>query len=40
MVPVRFVSEGMGALVNWNEKTETVIITNDSIPYLKYQLST
>ncbi|HPB33523.1 MAG TPA: copper amine oxidase N-terminal domain-containing protein, partial [Caldisericia bacterium] len=40
MVPVRFVSESMGALVNWDEKTETVIITNDSIPYLKYQILT
>jgi len=38
MVPVRFICEGMGALVNWNETTETVIITNDSIPYLKYQI--
>ncbi|MGB9749622.1 MAG: thermonuclease family protein [Caldisericia bacterium] len=38
MVPVRFVSEVLGALVNWNEKIESVTITIDSIPYLKYEL--
>jgi len=38
MVPVRFVSEGLGANVSWDGKTETVIITIDSIPYLKFKI--
>ncbi len=39
MVPVRFVSEGLGAEVGWDEKTETVTIIMDSIPYLKYRVN-
>lgn len=38
MVPVRFVSEGLGASVNWDGKTETITITMDSVPYLKYKI--
>jgi len=38
MVPVRFVAEGLGANVKWINETETIIITIDSIPYLKYQM--
>lgn len=37
-VPVRFVSEGLGARVDWLNEIETVIITMDSIPYLKSQI--
>jgi len=35
MVPVRFVSEGLGAEVGWDGTTKTVTITMDSIDYLK-----
>ncbi|MBC7194904.1 MAG: hypothetical protein H5U37_04535 [Caldisericia bacterium] len=38
MVPVRFVSEGLGANVFWDDKTEIVTITIDSIPYLKFKI--
>jgi len=38
MVPVRFISEGLGAEVGWEDKTKTVTITMDSIDYLKIQI--
>lgn len=34
MVPVRFISEGLGADVGWDGATKTVTITMDSIEYL------
>ncbi len=39
MVPVRFVSEGLGAKVDWIATTETVYITLDNIEYLKNQIN-
>lgn len=33
MVPVRFVSEALGAKVSWDEKTSTVIIATDKDKY-------
>lgn len=38
MVPVRFISEGLGAEVGWDGNTKTVTITMDSIDYLKLQV--
>lgn len=38
MVPVRFISEGLGAEVAWDGNTKTVTITMDSIDYLKLQV--
>jgi len=38
MVPIRFIAEGLGAIVDWDNKTETVTITMDSVPYLKYRI--
>ena len=35
LVPIRFVSENLGAEVGWESNTKTVTITMDSIPYLK-----
>ncbi|MCX8095787.1 MAG: copper amine oxidase N-terminal domain-containing protein [Caldisericia bacterium] len=39
MVPVRFISEGLGAEVGWDGATKTVTITMDSIEYLKNQIN-
>jgi len=39
MVPIRFVSENLGAEVNWDSNTKTVTITMDSITYLNNQIS-
>lgn len=39
MVPIRFISEAFGASLYWDQKIETVTITIDSIPYLKYEIS-
>lgn len=39
MVPVRFVSEGLGAKVDWIATTETAYITLDNIEYLKNQIN-
>lgn len=39
MVPVRFVSEGLGAKVDWIASTETVYITLDNIEYMKNQIN-
>ncbi len=39
MVPIRFVSENLGAEVGWESNTKTVTITMDSIPYLKNRIS-
>jgi hypothetical protein len=39
MVPVRFVSEGLGAEVAWEQKTKTVTISMDSIEYLNYEIT-
>ncbi len=38
MVPVRFISEGLGADIEWDGATKTVIITMDSIEYLKSKI--
>lgn len=38
MVPVRFISEGLGAEVGWDGATKTVTITMDSIDYLKSKI--
>jgi hypothetical protein len=38
MVPVRFISEGLGAEVGWDGATKTVTITMDSIDYLKSRI--
>ncbi len=38
MVPVRFISEGLGAEVGWDGATKTVTITMDSIDYLNNQI--
>jgi len=38
VVPIRFISEGFGADVQWNGTTKTVTMTMDSIPYLKNQM--
>lgn len=40
MVPVRFISEGLGADVEWDGATKTVTITMDSIEYLKNEIKT
>jgi S1-C subfamily serine protease len=39
LVPIRFVSENLGAEVNWDSDTKTVTITMDSITYLNNQIS-
>lgn len=39
LVPIRFVSEGLGANVNWDGSTKAITITMDSISYLKNQIS-
>ena len=39
MVPIRFVSENLGAEVNWDQDTKTVTIIMDSITYLNNQIS-
>ena len=39
LVPIRFVSENLGAEVGWESNTKTVTITMDSIPYLKNRIS-
>jgi len=38
VVPIRFISEGFGADVQWSGTTKTVTITMDSIPYIKNQM--
>jgi len=38
MVPVRFISEGLGAEVGWDGATKTVTITMDYIDYLKSRI--
>ena len=38
VVPIRFISEGFGADVQWEGATKTVTMTMDSIPYLKNQM--
>ncbi|NLI56617.1 hypothetical protein GX420_06535 [bacterium] len=38
MVPIRFIAEGLGAIVDWDNNTETVTISMDSVPYLKYRI--
>ncbi len=39
LVPIRFVSENLGAEVGWDSNTKTVTITMDSITYLNNQIS-
>jgi len=39
LVPIRFVSENLGADVGWDGTTKTVTITMDSIPYLNNKIS-
>jgi regulator of replication initiation timing len=39
LVPIRFVSEGLGANVNWDGSTKAITITMDSISYLNNQIS-
>lgn len=39
LVPIRFVSENLGADVGWDNDTRTVTITMDSIPYLNNKIS-
>lgn len=39
LVPIRFVSEGLGAQVLWEGSTKTITISIDSISYLKNRIS-
>ncbi|MBT9174921.1 MAG: hypothetical protein DDT22_00587 [candidate division WS2 bacterium] len=39
MVPIRFISEGLGAQVGWDGRTQQVTITMDSISNLKTLIS-
>ncbi|MDI6861512.1 MAG: stalk domain-containing protein [Caldisericia bacterium] len=39
MVPVRFISEGLGAEVGWDGAIKTVTISMDSIEYLKSEIN-
>jgi hypothetical protein len=40
LVPIRFVSENLGAEVNWDGNTKTVTIKMDSIAYLNNKIAT
>jgi len=39
LVPIRFVSEGIGAQVDWDAASKTITITMDSLTYLKTQIN-
>lgn len=40
LVPIRFVSEELGAFVQWESTTKTITITVDSVEYLKNEIKT
>jgi len=40
LVPIRFVSEELGASVQWESTTKTITITVDSVEYLKNEIKT
>ena len=40
LVPIRFISEGLGAQVAWENSTKLITISMDSITYLKNQVAT
>jgi archaellum component FlaC len=39
LVPIRFISEGVGASVDWEGSTKTITISMDSTTYLKNEIS-
>ncbi len=40
LVPLRFVSESLGAQVDWDEPTQTVTITAEKVPQIEYVMPT